>query len=578
MKNASVRVVLFTLFLIVFAVSTNPATGDDLDFNSKMLIQKYLLNYVRTEYVDAIDSEALMDGAIKGMIEKLDPHSSYMPPQAASDFQERIQGGFAGIGITFAVVDDFITVIDIIKGGPSEAVGLKPRDKIIRIDGEDAKGLSLDEIRDRLRGRPKTRVAVLIERPVEEKPIEKVIIRNWVEMNSVSSAYMLDDTTGYIALSRFTVKTRSDVERALRNLKAQGMERLVFDLRNNSGGSLEASIGVVNLFLKEGTIVYTEGRRKAHNSTWKASGKAPYHDLPMIVMINHGSASASEIVAGALQDHDRALIVGQTSFGKGLVMNPIPLRGPDENNSKNYVSLGTLVLSVSRYYTPSGRLIQRPYAGSREEYIREGFDDIDPNAADSSKADKPVYYTDLGRDVYGGGGITPDVSLPPLSRLNPLERAIRSSNLCFEFADKYLVYRNDIPENFEAFLSGYRIPAEEFDRFEAFIRERGVNVDSLSAFRNELEQVVKKYQIPAASLEKIEQLLTAEGVHPDMNLFARSIPFIEREIRQEIARMIWGSQERYRVWHQHDTELSGALACFEQAEDLLTRRLALKSE
>jgi carboxyl-terminal processing protease len=297
-------------------------------------------------------------------------------------------------------------------------------------------------------------------------------------------------------------------------------------------------------------------------------------------MVNHGAASASEIVAGALQDHDRALIVGQTSFGKGLVMNPIRLVGPDTRDPNRKVQLGTLMLSVSRYYTPSGRLIQRPYADNREEYVKAGFDDVDPNAADSSRAGKPVYKTDLGRNVYGGGGVTPDVSIPPLRKLNALERAIRNSNppLCFVFADEYLLRHADVPGDFPLFAASYRIPPAEIEKFGAFIREKGIRTDSLSTFDEEIKKLAAKYDIPASSLGRMEKVLSEDRVHPDENLFERSIPFIEREIKQEIARMIWGPEERYRVWHADDTELSAAAACFPQAIELLASRLALKKE
>lgn len=588
MKESRVHTMgaLIALTLLSFAVPTHQGSAAPLTYNDKLMIQQYILTYVRNEYVDSLGASDLLDGAIEGMIDKLDPHSSYMPPDQATDFAERIQGGFAGIGVTFILVDNKITVIDVVEGGPSEAAGLKSRDKIIQIDGQDVKVLVPDgsreklqeTIKEKLRGDPGSKVTVLIERPGRPTPVKTVITRNWVEMNSVSHAYMLDRTTGYIALTRFSVNTKSDVEKALDRLKGKGMERCVLDLRNNSGGVLDAAVGVVNLFINEGKIVYTLGRKKSGNYTWNASGKAPYADLPLIIMANHGSASASEIVTGALQDHDRALIVGQTTFGKGLVMNPIRLTAPDPANNGKNVPLGTLMLSVSRYYTPSGRLIQRPYTGSREEYIKEGFDDVDPNAADSSKAGKPVFHTDLGRNVYGGGGITPDITLPPLEKLNALERTLRSSNFCFEFADQYLLRHTDVPGDFAAFLTGYRIPADEIEKFRGFIQSKGVALDSLSSFGNELKKLFAKYDIPDTAQKQVETELTKANLNPDANLFEHSLPFIERELKQEIARMIWGTEQRYRVWHVDDTELIAAVAHFDQAKQMLTNRLALKKE
>lgn len=575
---AVIRPALTVLAILSFAFPVRSEIAAPLTQNDKLMIQQYILSYVRSEYVDSIGTSDLLDGAIEGMIEKLDPHSSYMPPERAADFAERIQGGFAGIGITFAMFDGKITVIDIIEGGPSEAAGLKSRDRIVQIEGQDAKGLSNDAIKERLRGEPGSSVTVLLERPGTDIPIKKVIIRNWVEMNSVSHAYMLNPVTGYIALSRFSMNTKNDVEKALGRLKEKGMERVVLDLRNNSGGVLDAAVGVVNLFIKEGKIVYTQGRKKSGNYTWNASGKAPYADIPLIVMINHGSASASEIVAGALQDHDRALIIGQTSFGKGLVMNPIRLNAPDISNPGKTVPLGTLMLSVSRYYTPSGRLIQRPYTGSREEYVKEGFDDIDFNAADSSKTGKPVFRTDLGREVYGGGGITPDITLARMQKLNPLERALRSTNLCFEFGDGYLRRNAGIPADFGVFLSSYRIPSGEMRNFQSFIGDKGVSVDSLSSFGDELRKLFSKYDIPDSARVTVEHTLTESLLNPDSTLFERSVPFIERELKQEIARMVWGPEERYRVWHESDTELITAVTYFEQAKHLLASRLAITKE
>jgi carboxyl-terminal processing protease len=581
MKQKMLNTWLLPFLILLLLIGRGAAqlyADENLNVLDKMYIQNYILEKVRSDYVDSINVATLFDGAIQGMIDKLDPHSSYMEPETANDFSERINGEFAGIGITFVIINNKITVMDLIEGGPSAAAGLKSRDKIVQIDGKDAIGIAQDSVKVRLRGTPGSQVTVLVERPGMQKPFSILIKRGIIEMNSVSHAYMLDKSTGYIALSRFSVKTPEDVVKALTMLKSKGMTRLVLDLRNNSGGLLDSAVNVVNLFIKQGKIVYTLGRKKSNDHEWKALGNAPFPDIPMIVMINHGSASASEIVAGALQDHDRALIVGQTSFGKGLVMNPYPLKMPDTNNPGAVKSLGTVILTTSRYYTPSGRLIQRPYDKGRDEYIKDGYDDKDMNASDSTRVGKPVFHTDLGRDVYGGGGISPDVILTPLKRLNELELALRNSNLYFEFADDYLLRNNDVPKDFTSFLTGYRISSNELENFRKFIELKGIHIDSLSHFNEDLKKLTDKYGISPENAAVISKTLNEGGGDPDKTLFERSIPTIERELKQEIARMVWGSEERYRVWHAADIELDGAIGSFDMANDLLTRRLALQKE
>jgi len=565
-------VVLMVLLVLSTAVPARRAEANDLEkFTNTIKIEEQIIRYVRDAYVDTLDAQTLLDGAVKGMMDELDPHSSYMPYDAAQDFNEKIRGNFEGIGITFSMINDMITVIQVIDGGPSQAAGLKPRDKIVKIDGEDAIGLDQETVKNKLRGPKNSTVTVHVKRPGVESLIPVTIIRDRVNLNSVPHAYMLDDHTGYLAISKFTIKTGYDVSVALDKLRNRGMEKLILDLRSNSGGSLDAAVRVVDQFIgeKRELIVETKGRRAGRdNQKLFTSGNGEFTDIPIVVWINHGSASASEIVAGALQDHDRALIVGQTSFGKGLVMNSFPIKNRGAN-------LGNLILSVAHYYTPSGRLIQRPYDGGRAQYIREGFDDVDPNASDSSKAGKPVFFTDLGREVYGGGGITPDVRIIPSRRLNSLESALIRTNIFFEFVDDYLVRRNDIPEDFTTFLETYRIPDDEIAAFKAFAEKKGITIDNRGRFRDELAKLVRKYDLPEESVDAIEKTLEQEHIDLDLSLFERSREFIEREIRKEIARIVWGGKERFRVWYQHDPDLVSVLACFDQAEELLERRIAM---
>jgi len=575
-RKAQGRVALaVTIFVTALSFTiTSFGKVDDLTETDKLVIQQQIMDRVRKAYVDTtVNISTLMDGVIEGMMGQLDPHSSFMPTETASAFDEKIKGNFEGIGISFAMINDKITVIQVVDGGPSQAAGLKSRDKIVRIEGMDVVGIDQDRVKELLRGEAKTKVAVHVERPGNPDLLEFVITRDKINVNSVSQAFMLDKTTGYIKVTKFTLQTHYDVNEAMAKLKERGMERIVLDLRNNSGGSLDAAYRLVDSFLGEKglLVVETRGKRRVDNARLTTTGEGMYHDIPMIVLINHGSASASEIVAGAFQDHDRALIAGQTSFGKGLVMNPFKVR----NKGKD---LGTLVLSTAHYYTPSGRLIQRPYDNGRDQYIKEGYDDVDPNAADSVKADVPVFYTDLGREVYGGGGITPDKTLEPLRRLNRLESSLRSTNIFFEFADAYLLRHDDLPETFDDYLQDYDIQANELDRFRKFILDKGMTVDNKTPFRDELEKLVKKYDLDPEAADIIEKSLADENIDLDESLYEKSVSFIRRELKGEIARMIWGDEERFIVWQQSDTELHEALDYFDEARDLFDRRLALGKE
>ena len=312
-------------------------------------------------------------------------------------------------------------------------------------------------------------------------------------------------------------------------------------------------------------------KNAAENRKWVASGKGAYTDYPMIVLINHGSASASEIVAGGLQDHDRAYIIGQTSFGKGLVMNKIPLR---DKSGKDGKYLGDLILSVAHYYTPSGRLIQRPYDKGKMKYLKEGFDEVDPNAEDSLKTDRPEFLTDLGRKVYGGGGITPDIYLVPQPKLNNLESIIRSGNLVFEFTDSYLLRNKDIPLEFGVFRKNYTISDTEIINFKNFLIEKKIPLIDSTGFMDEMKKVIDKADMPDNTLTVIKKALDDNKISLNADLFAESSDFIRSELKQEIARMVWGPDYRFMLWHDKDEELKSALTYFGEAEKLLKKRLS----
>ncbi|MBQ7253421.1 MAG: PDZ domain-containing protein [Bacteroidales bacterium] len=372
----------------------------DSDWSKLMLV----LESVDENYVDDIDHKKVMEDIIPDVMRELDPHSVYLPPQELKEAEESLAGGFEGIGIQFNVPNDTIVVNSVITGGPSEKAGLRVGDRVIKVDERVVAGVAMpqDTMVSLMRGPKGTKVIISILRHGSDDLIPFTITRDKIPVNSVDVSYMLNDTTGYIKLSKFARTTYSEFAKALDKLRGQGMKRLVFDLRDNSGGYLDQAMLLANEFLEKGQmIVYMEGKARPRTDL-KADGRGRNRDLDIAVLINSGSASASEIFAGAIQDNDRGTIYGVRSFGKGLVQEPV------------YFSDGSGIrLTVARYYTPSGRCIQKPYSEDYELEIYERYASGEMFSADSIKLENETKYkTAGGRTVYGGGGIVPDVFVP----------------------------------------------------------------------------------------------------------------------------------------------------------------------
>ncbi len=363
------------------------------------------------------------------MMDELDPHSVYIPAEMFTAIEENFRGDFEGIGIEFQVVNDTLTVVSPITGGPSEALGIMPGDRIVKIEGEDCIGITNEEVRSSLRGEAGTKVKVTILRTGVEEPIEYEITRDKIPLYSVDTHIMLNDKTGYVSVSRFSETTFDELKDALKDLKQNGMEQLILDLRGNPGGYLNQAVDIADLFIEgKKKIVYTKGRREEFDEDYFASRPSAYEKIPLIVMINRGSASASEIVSGAVQDWDRGLIVGETSFGKGLVQRQFTL--PDNS---------AIRLTISEYYTPSGRLIQRDYDDleTDEEYyseVMEREEEEGDNLTHTAEQDssKPVFETEGGRVVYGGGGITPDY-IVKAGKINDYSRDLLRNNVFYQY-------------------------------------------------------------------------------------------------------------------------------------------------
>ena len=366
-----------------------------------------VINYIGQDYVDSISKQQLQESAIKGMLESLDPHSQFI---AASEFKEAndpLQGNFDGIGVQFRIERDTVAVINTVSGGPSEKVGIQAGDRLVKVDGKSIAGIKItnEKVMKLLKGQRGTIVNVGVRRHGVHKLLDFKIVRDVIPTWSIDISYAVNKTTGYIKLSKFSATTADEFDGALNDLHKKGVNKLILDLRGNSGGYLQAAIAVADEFLKDKKlIVYTEGHNRPRNYAY-ATDIGDWENDPVVVLIDEGSASASEIVAGALQDNDRATVIGRRSFGKGLVQEQLNLKDGS-----------AIRLTVARYFTPTGRCIQKSYKNGTEEYYGEyyhRFSDGEMESADSIKfADSLKFKTPMGKTVYGGGGIMPDVFIP----------------------------------------------------------------------------------------------------------------------------------------------------------------------
>src|SRR6186713_1953053 len=385
------------------------------------------LRAVEENYVGEAPSDRLVYGAITGMLQTLDPHSSFMDAKSYATMRERQEGRYYGLGISISVVDADITVAAVFEGSPAYQKGVRRGDVIAKIEGDDTKGWSSDKAVQRLRGQKGTPVGISVRRAGYDKLIDLQVIRDEIHMPTVPAAFMMDATTGYLRLTDFGENTDQELGRALKDLTGKGMKRLVFDLRGNPGGALDQAIKVSNRFLPQGDmIVYTKGRVQNSAADYRASERSDYLNVPMITLVNRSSASASEIVSGALQDHDRSLIIGETTFGKALVQSVFRISGG-----------AGAAITTARYYTPSGRMIQRPWDGTFDEYLTYTLREQDANKVHRSD---DLKYTDSGRKVYSGGGVEPDRRLDgPVMGFNPTRfaRTIYARNFFGSFSERF---------------------------------------------------------------------------------------------------------------------------------------------
>jgi carboxyl-terminal processing protease len=445
------------------------AEGENV--NMQLTKLNYILRTVRDNYVDDPDASKMLEGAIRGMLQELDPHSVYIPADEQKKISETFKGEFEGIGITFSIQNKWLTVVSPIPGTPSDRLGIRAGDRITHIDGISAYDITNDQVFEKLRGKKGTTVNVRIARPGIDTPLDFTITRDSIPIHSVGAAFLMPDReTGYIRINQFTATTDAEVETTLDSLETAGMKRLLLDLRSNPGGYLDQAWKVADLFLPKPNmmIVYTKGRTPRSNSEYRSTGRGAKYDMPLIVLINHGSASASEIVSGAIQDHDRGLVLGEVSFGKGLVQTPYPL--PDGSAVR---------ITTARYYTPSGRLIQRPYDKGFAEYVMGGLGEDDEAGADSAAQDtvpREQFHTDHGRVVYGGGGITPDSTIHS-ERTTALTAKMFSQRVYFEYATEYAAKHPELGKDFPHFLNSFQISEDMLAGLKAVTKEHKIEIN-----------------------------------------------------------------------------------------------------
>jgi carboxyl-terminal processing protease len=508
---------------ILVGMRVNTATsGDDLFEDVKKFNE--VLTLVQKNYVEPVNTDKLTEAAIKGLLGELDPHSVYITADQLKRINEDFQGSFDGIGVEFDVINDTITIITPISGGPSEALGIQAGDKIVKIDGQSAVGMSREDVPKKLRGPKGTQVTVTIYRPGTPNLLDFTITRDKIPLYSVDASFMVNKDVAYIKVSRFSATTYDEFSKALADLKSQGMTKLILDLRNNPGGYLDQAFKMAGMFIDKGKkIVYTKSRIPAYNDEYLSDG-GQYTDIPLILLVNDGSASASEIVAGAIQDWDRGLIVGENTFGKGLVQRQYDL------------SDGSAIrVTTARYYTPSGRLIQKPYVGSQYKTFvdteQEGNNLM--HTHDVNDTTRPKYKTMGGRTVYGGGGITPDY-IEKMDTLTPYSVQLRRLNIFLEYTNNYFETNKN------------RIKSEYTDYIK---------------FRD-------KFNVTENMLSDLKNLASQKGIIFNQGQWDTDLGYIQTMIKSIIARDIWGNNGSWAVFLADDRQFNKALELFPEAEKL----------
>lgn len=505
---------------------TNKSGGTEVNRDVQKL--REVLSLVKSEYVDDTKTDDLVEEAIVHMLGKLDPHSAYISSKDRISANEDLQGNFEGIGIEFSIFNDTLTVVHAISGGPSEAVGVRPGDRIVKVNEKliaNTKLTNLDVMRY-LKGPKGTEVKIEVVRKNKKEPITFTIIRDKIPQFSVDAAYLVTPEIGYVKVNRFSQNTYQEVHDALTKLRREGMKKLVLDLQGNPGGYMDQAISIADEFLPKGEkIVFTKGQEKKYDEDAMATDKGDFEKGDLIVLVNEGSASASEIVSGALQDNDRALVVGRRSYGKGLVQRPFNLSDGSE-----------VRLTISRYYTPSGRTVQKPYE-NLDEYdkdIVKRYKHGEFFTADSIHFNDSLKYKTLnGRTVYGGGGIMPDYFVPlDTTLISKYFNELSYANILREFAFNYAEQNNASLKKMN---------------FAAYQRD---------------------FQVGDGMLNQLTVMGKKSKIEPDYADLKKNKKLFQVYLKAEIARRVWGNEAFYPIYNETNEVLQQAIKLFDRIPDL----------
>lgn len=519
---------IFLVLLVIGIVAGMKIQNAISDDKVSDQVKKFadVLGITSRYYVDNVDTQKLTEAAIRGMLDELDPHSTYISQEQLKRVNEDFQGSFDGIGVEFDIINDTLTVVSPISGGPSEKLGIFAGDKIVKIDGQPCIKIAREDVPKKLRGPKGTKVVVSIVRYGNNKIIDFEITRDKIPLYSVDASFMINNEIGYLRMSRFAATTYDEFMQGMNKLKGQGMKMLLLDLRGNPGGYLEQAFKISSEFIPKGKkIVFTKSRTKDFEEVYNSTGGS-FSELPLVLLVNEGSASASEILAGAIQDLDRGLIVGETTFGKGLVQRQFDL-----------FDGSAFRVTTARYYTPSGRLIQKPYEGGKYKHLFS-LDTLEGenlnHDRDTKDTTRPEYKTLKGRTVFGGGGITPDYFVK-LDTLTSYTVQLRRLNLFYEYVESYMMANRKSIENS---YKGY------------------------SEFRD-------KFVVDEKMLNDLKELARNKKVEFDNTAFNRDIDFIKISIKSQIARDLWGNEGNYAVFISNDEQVQKAISLFYEAIKLM---------